>query len=67
MPEYPSYVVAFKLKPGMFESQKKVDEQVGAFIYRSNLPEDFVFIQADSVNGIEAKLKKTANALIYKK
>ncbi len=67
MPEYPLYIIGFKVKPRMFDSQKKVDEQVGKFIYQSNLPDDFVFIQADNVRGIEAKLKKTTGAMVYKK
>lgn len=67
MPEYPSYIVAYKVKPKMFDGQKTVDEQEGRFIYEANLPPEFVFIQADSVRGIEGKLKKTAGAKIYKK
>lgn len=67
MPEYPCYIIGFKIKPAFFASQKKTDEQVGRFIYESNLPDSFVFIQADSVQGIEGKLKKTAGANIYKK
>ena len=67
MPEYPSYVIGYKVKPKMFDSQKKVDEQVGKFIYQSNLPEEFVFFQVDSVSGLEGKLKKTSGAMIYKK
>jgi hypothetical protein len=67
IPERPSYILAFRVKSGMFDSQKKVNNSIGDFIYRSGLPEDFIFIQADSVQGIEAKLKKTEGALIYTK
>src|SRR5690606_13869946 len=58
MTESPCYILAYTLKPKIFATQKKTDEQAAAFIYESGLPEDFVFIQADSVQGLEAKIKK---------
>lgn len=67
MTESPCYILAYTLKPKIFATQKKTDEQAAAFIYESGLPEDFVFIQADSVQGLEAKIKKVDGAKVYKR
>jgi len=67
MPEFPCYVVAYKTKPGFWSSQKKVDEEVMQFIYDSGLPEEFLFIEADGIIGLEKKLKQIDGAQIYQK
>ncbi|TNE31748.1 MAG: hypothetical protein EP349_03480 [Alphaproteobacteria bacterium] len=67
MPEFPCYVIAYKTKPGFWASQKKVDEDVMQFIYESGLPEEFLFIEADGVSGLEKKLKQINGAQIYQK
>ncbi|MBL1147429.1 MAG: M48 family metalloprotease [Pseudomonadota bacterium] len=67
MPEFPCYVIAYKTKPGFWASQKKVDEDVMQFIYESGLPEEFLFIEADGVSGLEKKLKQIDGTVIYQK
>lgn len=67
MPEYPCYIIAYKTKPGLWDSQKNVNENVTRFIYESGLPEEFLFIEADSVSGVEKKLKQIDGAEIYRK
>lgn len=67
MPEYPCYLIAYRTKHGLWASQKKVDEDVTKFIYESNLPNEFLFIEADSLNGLEKKLKQIGGAQIYQK
>lgn len=65
MPEYPSYLVAFKLRYQPFKSQKKLQEEINAFIAHSGLDGSYVFIEATGVKDLEGKLKKVAGAQIY--
>lgn len=65
MPEYPSYLVAFKLRYQPFKSQKKLQEEINAFFAHSGLDGSYVFIEATGVKELEGKLKKIAGAQIY--
>ncbi len=65
MPEYPAYLLAFRLRAQVFRSQKKIQDDVTAFIGASGLGGDYLFIESASVIGLEGKLKKTGGARIY--
>ncbi|MGD7036730.1 hypothetical protein [Methylotuvimicrobium buryatense] len=65
MPEYPCYVIAYRTKPKFWQTQAKVDEQVSSFIDNSGLSQDYMFISADSVKGLESKLKKVEGSGVY--
>ena len=65
MPEYPAYLLAFRLKTQVFRSQKKIQDDINAFIAASGLGGDYLFIEAAGVIGLEGKLKKTEGARIY--
>ncbi|MEZ0261604.1 MAG: M48 family metalloprotease [Alphaproteobacteria bacterium] len=65
MPEYPSYLVAFRLRYQPFKSQKKLQEEINAFFAHSGLDGSYVFIEATGIKDLEGKLKKIAGAQIY--
>lgn len=65
MPEYPCYLVAFRRRGQMFRSDRKIQDDINAFIAQSQLPGSFLFIPADGVKGLESKLKKIPGASIY--
>jgi len=67
MPEYPCYVIAYRIKPKFWQTQAKVDEQVSSFIDNSGLSQDYMFISADSVKGLESKLKKVEGSDVYRR
>lgn len=67
MPEYPCYVIAYRTKPKFWQTQAKVDEQVSLFIDNSGLSQDYMFISADSVKGLESKLKKVEGSDVYRR
>ena len=63
--EHPCYLVAFRRKEQMFRSDKKIGEDIVAFINESGLHDDFVFVGVDEIKGLEGKLRKIANARVY--
>ncbi|MDI1227837.1 MAG: M48 family metallopeptidase [bacterium] len=65
LPEYPSYLVAFKMKQSMFSTQKKLQAELTEFIGKSNLGEAFLFINVNSISGLEGKMKKMPDACVY--
>jgi Zn-dependent protease with chaperone function len=65
MPEYPAHLVAFRLRYQPFKSQKKLQEEINAFIALSGLGGNFTFIEATAVKDVEAKLKKVNGAKVY--
>lgn len=65
MPEYPSYLVAFFPRSQWFRSQKKLQEEINAFIGTSGLDSRFVFINAAPLKAVFEKLKTIAGAEIY--
>jgi hypothetical protein len=65
LPEYPCYLVAFRMKQSMFSTQKKLQAELNEFIGKSNLGEGFLFIDVTSVSGLEGKMKKIPGACVY--
>ncbi|MCC7038102.1 MAG: hypothetical protein IT560_12475, partial [Alphaproteobacteria bacterium] len=65
LPEYPAYLVAFKMKQSMFSTQKKLQAELNEFIGKSNLDAGFLFIDVAAIAGLEAKMKKTADSCVY--
>ncbi len=65
LPEYPSYLVAFKMKQPMFSTQKKLQAELNEFIGKSNLGAEFLFIDVGAIAGLEGKMKKTPHACVY--
>lgn len=64
MPEYPAYLIAFRLKSQPFRSQKKIQDDINNFIATSGLGGGFLFVEAGAVAGLEGKLKKIEGACI---
>lgn len=65
LPEYPAYLVAFKMKQPLFSTQKKLQEELNEFIGKSNLGPGFLFIDVNAVSGLESRMKKTPQACVY--
>lgn len=66
MPEYPSYLIAFRLRQAPFKSQKKTQQELNDFISKAGMG-SCLFIDVTSVAGLEGKMKKTAGARIWTK
>jgi len=65
LPEYPAYLVSFRLKQSLFVTQKKLQAELNEFIGKSGLGAGFLFIDVTSVSGLEGKMKKLPGACVY--